>query len=558
MMIAVAMVAGAMTGCGGSSKSEGKIVNTNTGNFNEFGWEMPEETLVINIMEAVGNDAPSEAEKLGRENMKAYYKENFNVEINMEYATGDGVEALNLALASNKYPDIIKNATRDMTQKFIDMGKTVELTPYMDTIGKDLKTSMGDLYPLFLNDELKLHYVPTLMGSLKELPDTTAHLRYDEYQAIGSPPIETPEDYYNALNAILELNPTNPAGEKRYAISFYTDPGHYTDPNILSGFWGLKKGYDIDSANNFTHWAFTEEGKEMVKYFNQFHLDGTLDPDSFSNNFEQWKTKFSNERIAGAVGFWWTTYKAGHEVWQVTDPNVPEDKRYVHYSFKDPEAEAANVSHKNSLGSRCTFITDKAADPEALLKFINFQATERGGALTTWGIPNGTPIGDTGETGKLWNIDKEGNWSVDPVAKEQLINETWDYDTEGNWTDSSLWLFANQTRWPDGVHNMWPNQMWYEENKWKSMMIENLDGTIYDSSAMELLEKDSEVQMLEQSILDAWRTNWGDAVRANNDAEFDASWKKLQDALTAAGIEKYEEILKANYEKNLAKIASYQ
>ena len=157
MMIAVAMVAGAMTGCGGSSKSEGKIVNTNTGNFNEFGWEMPEETLVINIMEAVGNDAPSEAEKLGRENMKAYYKENFNVEINMEYATGDGVEALNLALASNKYPDIIKNATRDMTQKFIDMGKTVELTPYMDTIGKDLKTSMGDLYPLFLNDELKLH-----------------------------------------------------------------------------------------------------------------------------------------------------------------------------------------------------------------------------------------------------------------------------------------------------------------------------------------------------------------------------------------------------------------
>ena len=73
----------------------------------------------------------------------------------------------------------------------------------MDTVGKDIKKSMGEHYNLFLDDKEKLYYVPTMMGAITELPDRCAHIRYDEWKAIGSPEIKTPEDYYLSLIHIL-------------------------------------------------------------------------------------------------------------------------------------------------------------------------------------------------------------------------------------------------------------------------------------------------------------------------------------------------------------------
>lgn len=564
-LIAAVLIAGLLAGCGNSgsagvSGSAGESGGTDasqaqaesgqgSGNFNEFGWEVPEETLEINILDASGSYAPTEAEKAGEENVIAYFKEKFNIQFNIQHITGDGTEAVNLALASGDYPDIIRNLSFTTMEKFVKMNKAVELTPYMDNIGADVKASMGEHYPLFLDNDMKLWYVPTLMGSISELPDNSAHIRYDEWQAIGAPEIKTPDDYYNALNAILEKFPTAPNGETRYAMSLYEDP----DPATYSGFWGLKNGYKVDDEGNFTYWAFTDEGKEMTKFFNRFYQDKTLDPDAFANNFEQWKAKFSSERIVGAVGGWWISYNAGHEVWQSMDPNMPEDKRFVQISFKGENAEGAYLSGKNYLGSSCTIITDKAKNPEALMKFINFQATDLGKAISGWGIPNGTPIGDTGRTGKFWNIDENGNWEVDSEAKQQLVTETWSYDDEYYW-QGVPWLFMNQSRWEDGEHNIWPNQMWYEENKWKSMMIENMAGTIFDASTYTLRVKSDEVKLAEQSVKDAWKMNWPIAVQANNDEEFEAAWTKLQDALTVAGIDKIEEAYSENYKEAMEKM----
>lgn len=556
--IAAILSAAMLAGCGGAAGNKtasadsgpaGETADTGSGNFNEFGWEIPEETLVINILDASGNYAPTEAQKAGEQNVIEYFKEKFNVEFNIQHISGDGTEAVNLALASGDYPDVIRELPFTEMEKFVKMNKAVDLTPYMDTIGSDIKKSMGEHYPLFLDDNSKLWYVPTTMGSIVELPDFCAHIRYDEWQAIGSPEIKTPDDYYDALNAILDKFPTTPNGESRYALSLYDS----SDPAKFCGFWGLKNGYKVDDEGNFTYWAFTDEGKEMTKFINRFYLDGTLDPDAFANNFEQWKTKFSNERIVGAIGDWWISYNAGHEVWQSLDPNMPEDKRFVQIGFKADGAKEANLSGKNYLGSNCTIITDKAKNPEAILKFINFQATDMGKAISGWGLPNGTAIGDTGRTGKFWNIDEEGNWEVDPEAKQQLITETWSYDDEYYW-QGVPWLFMNQSRWDDGEHNIWPNQMWYEENKWKSMMINNLDGTIYDSSMYTLRVKSDEVKLAEQSVSDAWKMNWGAAVQANNDAEFEAAWTKLQDALTVAGIDQLEQALSDNYKANMKKM----
>lgn len=239
VLLAAALTASMAAGCGSGAKTDSEPKETSfkgSGEVNRFGWEKPEETLEINVLDASGYYAPLEAQKAGEENSIKYLKDEFNVQINLEHVSGDGQEALNLALASDDYPDVITYVPFTMIEKFVKMGKAVELTPYMDKVGADIKKSMGEHYSLFLDSDNKLFYVPTLMGAIEELPDRCAHIRYDEWKAIGSPEIKTPEDYYNALNAILEKFPKTEDGQDRYALSFYSDSGHYTDPAMLSGF----------------------------------------------------------------------------------------------------------------------------------------------------------------------------------------------------------------------------------------------------------------------------------------------------------------------------------
>ena len=358
LLQAVALSTCMLASCGGSGTTSttetttapsGTTAEAAPAKTNMFGWEVPEKTIEITAFNASGSYAPVEQQITGKANMEKYILENFNVKLTMQTTDGDGIEAVNLALAANNYPDVIYWADYNTVLKFQQQKKAQDLTPYMDTIGKDIKAKCGDTYPLLLNDDEKLYYLPIEEGALMELPDNSAHIRYDEWLQIGSPKIETPDDYYNALKAILKVNPKNPNGETRYAMSLYNTQKY---PTAFGGYWGLKQGWKIGSNNSFTYWTNTDEGKAMTKWFNQIYRDGLFDPDAFNNKFDDWKAKFSNERIVGAIGGWWISYNAGHEVWQTLDKNLPENKRYIQVGFKAPEAEAAYATVQEQIWKR--------------------------------------------------------------------------------------------------------------------------------------------------------------------------------------------------------------
>jgi len=334
LVLAVALSMCMLTACGGGKDKTGGTTVSTPGSAasttassaktttNIFGWEVPEKTIEITAFNASGSYAPTEEQKVGRENMEKYILDNFNVKLTMQTTDGDGTEAVNLALASNTYPEVIFWADYNMVLKFKQQNKAQDLTPYMDTIGKNIKEKCGDIYPLLLDENKKLYYLPIEAGAIMELPDNSAHIRYDEWLQVGSPKISTPDDYYNALKTILTANPKTPNGESRYAMSLYNTQNY---PTAFGGYWGLKRGWKIGSDNSFTYWTNTSEGKAMTKWFNQIYRDGLFDPDAFNNKFDDWKAKFSNERIVGAIGGWWISYNAGHEVWQTLDKNLPEN-----------------------------------------------------------------------------------------------------------------------------------------------------------------------------------------------------------------------------------------
>lgn len=561
-VLAILMLLTMFAGCGKKSSSSERVVTGDglyvneygweISHINEYGWEVPMETLDIRVSNLSGYYAPDEDAKAGFENMKQYLLDKFNVNLIVDCVTGDGTEAANLALASGDYGDVVTGIGLSTAQKFQSQGRAVELGQYMDNIGSEIRGRLSDIvYNMISDEDGNVYFLPRSTGAIEELPDYSAAIRYDEWLALGSPKFETPEEYYDVLKQILAENPTNADGEKRYALSF--SGGDW--PLIVGGYWGLRNGWEVnDDTYDFTYWAFSDRGYEMTQFFNTVYREGNLDPDAFINDMAEWGTKFSSERIAGNIGYWWQVYTYGHEVWTQTDENLDPNKRFVQVGFKSANVDTAYVTGKNHMGSTFTLITDKCENPEMVMKFLNFQATDLGMALFNWGIPNGVQdIDDPSSTIISWTLDEEGNWEFLDEAKEAFLNDTWNYTKEEQLgaTSGEYLLFRTVSRWDDGIYCVWPNQCWYEENKWKSMMIENLDGTIYDSTAMKILNTSAELTMMEAAVRDAWYQYWPVCVQSNSDAELEANWKTLQNALTSAGIEQLTEIYQENYKDNL-------
>ncbi len=519
-----------------------------TAETNDFGWEMPVKTIDITYYKK-GQSNPDKVEK-NTAIMKKYLLDTFNVNINKVVYDTDANERFNLMLTSGDYPAVMTGLKKADVIRMQQLGKLIDMTPYVDKIGTNIKSELGDQYGRYLDADGKIIGLPYGWGMLP-IPDYSAHLRLDWYKELGSPKIETPEDYYAVLKDMLKAHPTGADGKKAYALS-WSDAGSdmVYGINTVAGVWGLKDGYKEDADHNLVHWINTDEGKEFTQFYNQVYRDGMFDPDAFSNKYEDWKTKFSGERILGHIGSWWQSWDSGHEIWQKTNPNWQEEQRFVQIKIKDAEAEAAYLSAKDTTGWGYTVLTDKCTNPAEVIKFLDFSMTPNGTRLMAWGVPN-TPDSN-------WMIEK-GNWSFNETAKAAIIDSSYDYDAHDLLGPNQYWLTHGQGSMSDNPKvNAWIDQCFNDEAKWKKLMADNLADTIYDNSAMAQIDflPDNPVTIQKQQIEDIIVSSWSKTVLSKTEEEFEKNYAQMKEALNKAGIRDLEAYMTQEYNKNLTNWAN--
>lgn len=537
LMLSCIFLGTAFLGCGDktvTTSSDWKTKSTN-----EYGWGVPEKTLEFTYY-AKGKSDPEKSKKR-IDQLQKYVLDNFNVKVNKVVYNQDANERFNLSLTNNDYPEVITGLTKADVDKMRQQGKVKEITSLVDKYGKDIKKEMGEILNRAKFDDGKLYGLPYGWGMLP-IPDNSAHIRWDYYQEIGAPQFKTPQEYYDVLKQLVAKHPTNSSGQKVYALSWNTDND---DVSVVAGMWGLKEGYKEDSNKNLTYWTNTDEGLELTKFYNQVYRDGLLDPDAFTNKFEQWKTKVSSERVVGHIGPWWETWNAGHEVWQKTNKNWNEEQRFVQVEVKDSKAEKAYFSPKDTTGWGYTVITDKAKDPAAIMRFLNFASTPNGTRLFSWGVPN--------LDNSNWNF-KDGKWSFNEKTKQQIVNATYDYTAHELLGPNYLWLVHGQGSMSDAPKaNAWIDQCFNDEAKWKKILNDNMKNTIYDNSAFDQINylPDNPVTVIKQQIEDVVKTYWAKAVLSKTEAEFNKNYAELKSKVQKAGVDKLEKYVSEQYKKNL-------
>ncbi|QHW35504.1 extracellular solute-binding protein (plasmid) [Paenibacillus rhizovicinus] len=558
IVLSVALVASIITGCTTQkhdaqkkADTEGTNKASNTGNVetaqqekgttNEFGWAVPEKT--INIDFYAGQDNP-EKQKQAQEILQKWLLDHFNVRLNGIYYDVNVDQKLNLMLASGDYPEVITNLSEEQAARFISRGKAVELTPYIDKIAPNIRKKLGDLYKSYLNEEGKLFYIPKFFDA-GPFADFSAHIRYDWWKELGSPVINTPDDYFEVMKKMQAAHPKNAKGEKTYALSGFDMSGWGNIFGMLNGIWGLKDGYKEENGN-LVHWINTPEGLEMTKYINRYNVEGLLDPDMFINKYDDWKAKFSNERIMGELGPWWVSWNAGHEVWQKSDPHWTDEKRYVQISIKAPSAEKAYLSPQNRRGGLYTIITDKAKDPEAIMKWLNFAITDTGSMITGWGPPNLEE--------SLWTY-KDGKFTYTEGPKKKMLDGNFDFTlteklgtTRFSLSQSKGAVVSNGESYFPYAYDAYFNKF----NKWRAMMDQNLKETVFDNTLQSItIPPTSDLGTKDQQITDALNAGWAKAVLSKSPEECEKAFMELRDKVNKMGMHDLEKYRTEVYQQRL-------
>ncbi|WP_313637996.1 sugar ABC transporter substrate-binding protein [Paenibacillus sp.] len=505
---------------------------------NEFGWELPEKTIEFSYYAGQAN--PDKAGKNAKQ-LQQYILDKFNVKINKLVYDVKRDERQNLMLVSNDYPEVIAGMDEATVSKWVAQGKAIELGQFIDKYAPHIKEQLGDLYKTYLTDG-KLYALPSYWGLLP-IPDYAAHMRYDYLNELGNPTFETPDQFYDILKQMQAKHPKNDKGEKTYALTSYAPVTTNTVPT-LAGIWGLKEGYKVTPEGVMTHWVNTPEGLELTKFMNKIFRDGLLDPDSFINKYENMKAKMSTDRVMGYVGAWWIGWNAGHELWQKADTKWTEDKRFMQYALKAPNAEKSYMSGKNARSGNMTIITDKAKNPEDIVKWLDFSMTDIGTRLIGWGVPN---------TDKsTWKFENDQPSFVD-AAKQAILDSTFDYDAgELIGMDQLNLVSPDGTMKDDGKSTYWYDQNFNEEAKWKKMLNDNLKDTIYDNTFGNIpILANNPLAVTDKQITDLLETLWAKAVMSKTEEESVANFKAMQDKLNDAGLNKIEQFKSEEYQRRL-------
>ncbi|MDD3278058.1 MAG: extracellular solute-binding protein [Lachnospiraceae bacterium] len=324
--------------------------------------------------------------------------------IKMDVVQGDA-QKFSILVAGGDLPDIIyTNPAQQNTasNNLITSGQLLAMDDLIEQYGENVKKNFPDRLKyskqFASNGEDKVYYLPVRAYEAdEEHPNISYSIeniglmtRWDIYQAIGCPEIQTTDDYLDVLKQMQDYAREKDLadGKQIYAISGWSDWGLW--PWWLSN--AREMGY-MDLANDtiFNYDTQSVEGLytseafwESLKFYNKAYNMGILDPEAFTMKNDQYWEKCKNGQVLMAYASWQTEninrsfVSDGHEGWS-----------FQKLPYDGYEYISGIVSTNAPLGGGieyATAITKNCKNPEKAMQLIDFFNSEEGARLIYSGI----------------------------------------------------------------------------------------------------------------------------------------------------------------------------
>lgn len=402
-MLCTALLSACAANSNTNSPSSGEgSTNVNSTNGNNGANEAENaEPVVLSIVNSAGGtpNFPT-GDPFWEENPVAKaIEEKLNIKLKWDVYSGNGKDKLNVVLASGEYPDIImlSDPTKVIADKI-----AIPLNDLIDQYGPDLKKKYGSALNLLKQSDGNIYhltnsYLPE--GATPPGFGYSLQVRKDIYEALGSPKLETSDDVYNYLKMVKEKFPKTSDGQTMYPLSgFNRNWGSpYYGMIAMAGSPADSKLY-IGQDGSVKYWAKAPWALEVMKFYNKLYREGLIDPEAFTQDYATWqKSKLNTARVAAHIGGWNQTYDVLKTYTDAKLPNA-ENMYFENVVFKFPGGDKPAVFSASRKGIGAVIITDKAKNPEAAMKLLNYLATEEGNFLAMngpegiqWEMVDGKP-----------------------------------------------------------------------------------------------------------------------------------------------------------------------
>lgn len=323
--------------------------------------------------------------------------EETGVTLEVDRPKSNDSQAVPLMIASQKYDDLIY--AKSEIVKLIDAHAVIALDDWVDSdgnhvnliekYGKNLKELYGDQLVKLKHTDGHIYSFGTY-GVKNAILETsgTMQLQHAVLKELGYPKIRTLDDYGTAIRAYKKKYPEID-GKKTIGFSLLIDTWQwYID---LSNPCNYVIGYPDDGqwiVDRQTHKAqYKFLNPDTVYYYrwlNKMNADGTLDPESFTQSEDMWKSKIASGCVLGI----------SYPNWGYNDARATliasgkQDRTYAYLpivvdekKYKDPSLTDYGFS-----GGWGISISSSCKDVIHAFKFIDYMCSEKTQILLNWGI----------------------------------------------------------------------------------------------------------------------------------------------------------------------------
>ncbi len=318
LLLVSGMLAGLAAGCSQSSQQSSSTPSSSSQSSstepasgtpepeNEFAKYEPQEGKTYTI-EWLGSHSnapmPDDAE------MKLYWEEKFNVKFNMWYIErSKWNELLNVRIAANEFPDIVKTDGPDTLRGYYDQDMVIELPKeLLNHLAPKIYKNVEDVSR---DEGIDAWTVTAIEGKNYGIPDFNENGRYvytsiwraDWLKKVGIETVpKTLDEFEVAFQKFVNEDPDGNGKKDTYALS----SGRVSEPfaSIYGAFGYIPWYWSRTEDGGIAYGAVQPEMKDALALLNRWYTEGLLNPEFITGENRGGHWSISHDFIEGIIGY---------------------------------------------------------------------------------------------------------------------------------------------------------------------------------------------------------------------------------------------------------------
>ncbi len=374
-LLVTTMLSTVFTGCG---KQAGRGGAVNADGIKEF----------TGFFAVPGNEVNDDNE------IQAIIAEKTGCKVKETWLTGQTAEeAIGTLIASGEYPDFVEAGSGSV--QMYEAGALVALDDYIDKYPNIKEFFTEQEWDSLRQSDGHIYWIPqfsNIYGEEKacEHNDEAFWIQTRVLEWAGYPKIETMDEYFDLIEAYVKENPTMEDGTKNIPYTILCDDWRYfcleNAPQFLDGYPNDGSCIVDPETQTVIDYNTTPTAKKYFQKLNEEYKKGMVDPESFTQSYDEYIAKLSTGCVCGMIDQFWDFNPNAGDAIKATGLDA-QGCQYVPLPITI-EKGMKNQWH-NSGGvlnvSSGLAITTSCEDVEGALQFVNDLLSEDILNLRLWG-----------------------------------------------------------------------------------------------------------------------------------------------------------------------------